>query len=99
MKNIFEDIKNTVKNAFHSKDNPSNMENMNKSSVNPGPEEKEEDVGKKVFEKSGHLHEGVGQSSTPEPQDTPAKTNQGIKNHEPHKKKNITHGRKSKAKK
>lgn len=108
MKKIFEDLKNTLKNTFHLKDKSAeesksnetsaNRENLKKGSIQPGLDEKEEDVGKKVFERTGHLHEGVGQSSTPEPQEAPTKTTHGIKNHEPHKKR-YSDGRRPKAKK
>lgn len=95
MKNIIEGIKNSVKKALHHekpgeeekrKESASTLENLNRSTVQPGLEDKKEDISRKVFEKTGHLHEGVGQSSTLEPQETPEKINHGIKDHAPQKK-------------
>lgn len=98
MKNILNSIKSTVNKVFK-KEEPVEIEtktpesaiestSFNKGPVNPGLEETREDVGKKVFEKTGRSREGVGQSSTRlEPQEFPVKTNQGDKNRRPYNKK------------
>jgi hypothetical protein len=72
MKNIWKAIKNGVKEVFQKekpteyKENLRQDETLNKRYVSPGSEKMQQDVGKKVFEKTGHA--GVGQSSTLEPQ-------------------------------
>ena len=97
MKNILKSIKNTVSKAFK-KEEPVQKEtktpesalestSLNKGPVTPGLEEAQEDIGKKVFEKTGRTKEGVGQSSTLQPQENPVKTNQGDKNRKPYNKK------------
>lgn len=95
MRNINKDIKNKVVNALHHEPETS-RDTSGKTPIIPGLEEKEENIGKKVFEKTGQLREGVGQSSTQSPtqnltiQETPAKTNQGIPGRKPYKRNNFT---------
>jgi len=87
MRNIFKNIKDTLRNAFQREGSSKEAQEKpvveylyNKGPVNPGLEEKrDEDVGKKVFEKTGQLREGVGQSSTLNSQENPPRTNQGMK--------------------
>lgn len=90
MKNLFKSIKRaftrTFKNEASETQNTVNF-SANSDPISPGQEETEQDIGKKVFERTGHRKEGVGQSSTLIPQETPVKTNQGDKNRRPHYKK------------
>jgi hypothetical protein len=94
MRNIIKDLKNKVIRVLHheQEDTGVSQDAFSKNPINPGLEEKQENVGKKVFEKTGQLREGVGQSSTQHLniQETPAKTNQGIPNRKPYKRNNFS---------
>jgi hypothetical protein len=93
MKNIFKGIVNKVFGKEKTKEETEN-EVTDKGPIIPGLDETSEDVGKKVFEKTGRIREGVGQSSTVEPHEAEDKA-KGIKR--PEKKPYL--GRKHKEKK
>ncbi|MBX9851162.1 MAG: hypothetical protein K2X86_05320 [Cytophagaceae bacterium] len=112
---LFKDIKEGVKKALHKNERPEpekekvNLPNENHTSesgkekeVKPIPgtyDKKEQNIGEKVFEKTGSLREGIGQSSTTlKPQEKPVKTAHGTANRKPAKKSTNGHN-KGKAKK
>lgn len=63
---IMRNLIDKVKNIFKPKEEPEDQSSkLVEEPIIPGTYEKKEDVGKKVFEKTGKLREGVGQSSGP----------------------------------
>ena len=112
---LFKDIKEGVKKALHKNEHSGeekekvNLPNQNHTTesgkdkeVKPIPgtyDKKEENVGEKVFEKTGSLREGIGQSSTTlKQQDKPVKTAHGT-NRKPTKKGMNPKGKAKKVKK
>lgn len=82
MKKILKGIKNSLSQMFAGSQKgtaagSTELSSLNKGPVNPGLEVKSENIGKKVFEKTGSIREGVGQSSTRKSQYSPDKTSQG----------------------
>ena len=59
---LVKDMKNKFREMFHSSEKP--VEIQREKEKFPGTQETRKDVGKEVFEKTGRIHEGVGQSST-----------------------------------